>query len=514
MKVRMKTLWKFLEKQTMWAFAALALLAGGCSFAPEYRQPRQEIPDSWCEPRPQEITPTGGMAAPEVEYALTRQWWKRFGDPTLDALVAKALARNTDIEQGLARVASARAALLAARGDLFPTLSAQGSGVRSRPSLDASASRGLAQGLAALENRVSRLEGMSSPDLPSMPRTGSLWSGAVQAAWELDIWGRWRNTAKASREALLSAEEAQKALELSIAGQVCSAYFDLLNYDAQLELTARTLALRQEYASLYEKQYQGGAISELDILNIRTQVDSLKDSLAQVRAQREQAESALLLLTGAEPREIYAGRAQRGLALTAMPAVPQLPEGLPSQLLARRPDIVAAEAALKAAHFRVGAARAAFFPSISLTGSLGTESTQLGDLFSGPAEMWSFGGAVNWPILTFGRTLGSVRQSEAAMRQSTAAYEKAIQQAFRDIRDALALQRGTAEGAKSLADAAERMEKAAQLARLRYAEGYSPYLDVLEAERTLYSTQIQLANRRAAQLAAIAQVCVALGGGW
>ena len=155
-----------------------------------------------------------------------------------------------------------------------------------------------------------------------------------------------------------------------------------------------------------------------------------------------------------------------------------------------------------------------FFPSISLTGSLGTESTQLGDLFSGPAEMWSFGGAVNWPILTFGRTLGSVRQSEAAMRQSTAAYEKAIQQAFRDIRDALALQRGTAEGAKSLADAAERMEKAAQLARLRYAEGYSPYLDVLEAERTLYSTQIQLANRRAAQLAAIAQVCVALGGGW
>lgn len=514
MKARMKKLWEFLGKETMWAFAALAMLAGGCSFAPEYRQPRQEIPDSWCEPIPQEVMPTGGMAAPEVEYALTRQWWKRFGDPTLDGLVAKAIARNKDIEQGLARVDSARAALLAARGDLFPTLSAQGSGVRSRPSLDASESRGLAEGLAALESRVSRLEGTPPPALPSMPRTGSMWSGAVQAAWELDIWGRWRNTAKASREALLSAEETQKALELSIAGQVCSAYFDLLNYDAQLELTTRTLALRQEYAALYEKQYQGGAISELDILNIRTQVDSLKDSLAQVRAQREQAESALLLLTGATPREIYAGRAQRGLVLTAMPAVPQLPEGLPSQLLARRPDIVAAEAALKAAHFRVGAARAAFFPSISLTGSLGTESTQLGDLFSGPAEMWSFGGAVNWPLLTFGRTLGSVRQSEAAMRQSTAAYEKAIQQAFRDIRDALALQRGTAEGAKSLADAAERMEKAAQLARLRYAEGYSPYLDVLEAERTLYSTQIQLANRRAAQLAAIAQVCVALGGGW
>ncbi len=510
----MKALIRVCWRKEAWTAIGLTLLLGGCSFAPDYRQPSQEIPDSWCEPRPAEILPTGGIAAPEVEYALSRQWWKRFGDKQLDALVAQALLRNRDIEQGLARVDSARAALLAARGELFPSLSAQGSGTRSRASLDASENRGLAEGLVALEDRVSRLEGGPSPKVPSMPRTGTMWSGAVQAAWELDIWGRWRNTAAASREALLSAEEAQKALELSVAGQVCSAYFDLLNYDAQLELTERTLALRQEYAALYEKQFAGGAISELDMLNIRTQVDTLKDSLAQVRAQREQAESALLLLTGASPREIYSGRSPRGLALTVLPAVPQLPEGIPSSLLARRPDIVSAEAALRAAHFRVGAARAAFFPSISLTGSLGTESVELDGLFSGASETWTFGGVINWPLLTFGRTLGSVRQSEAAMRQTAASYEQTVQQAFRDIRNALALQRGTAEGAKSLEEAAARMEKAAKLARLRYAEGYSPYLDVLEAERTLYNTQMQLAERRAAQLAAIVQVCVALGGGW
>ena len=492
-----------------------AAFASGCSLAPEYRQPRQDIPDSWCEPAPKKEPSVLDCAAPEVEYAsLSRQWWKRFQDKALDALIEKALARNRDIEQGLARVNSARAMLLSARGELFPSFSGQGSGTRSRPSLDTSETQGLARELGKLESRVGRLEGAPFPSPHAPSRTGTVWSGAVQAVWELDIWGRWRNMASAARESLLSVEESQKALELSVAGQVCSAYFDLLNCDAQLELTQKTLESRERSAELYERQFADGAISELDILNVRTQVDTLRDSLAQVRSKREQAESALLLLAGAEPREIYAGRAERGGPLSSMPAVPQLPSGLPSELLMRRPDIVSAEASLRAAHFQVGAARAAFFPSISLTGSLGVESTQLGSLFSGDAEAWSFGGAVDWSFLTFGRTLGNVRQSEAAMREAAAGYEKAVQQAFRDVRNALAVQRGMAESAKALEEAALRMEKAAELARRRYEAGYSPYLDVLEAERTLYSSQMQFLERRAAQLSAIAQVCVVLGGGW
>ena len=499
---------------SVWAALLMAVLSAGCSFAPEYRQPRQELPDSWCGPAWQSGPSAHDCAAPEVEYAdLSRQWWRRFGDDVLDRLVTQALARNRDIAQGLARVESARAMLLSARGELFPAISVSGSGTRSRASLDASADKALGEELGMLENRVSRLEGTPGGGGHASSRTASLWSGAVQAVWELDIWGKWRNSSAAAREALLSSEETQKALELSIAGQVCAAYFDLLNCDAQLALTEQTLAVRQQYAALYERQYEGGAISELDILNVRTQLDTLKDSLAQVRSRREKAEAALLLLTGASPREIYAGRAERGRALEALPAVPQVPAGLPSRLLARRPDIVSAEASLRAAHFRVGAARAAFFPSISLTGSVGTESTELSDLFSDASEAWTFG-AVNLPLLTFGRTLGSVRQSEAAMREAGAAYEQAVQQAFRDIREALAVQRGMAESARSLEQAAVRMERAAELARIRYAEGYSPYLDVLEAERTLYSTQMQLADRRSSLLSAVAQVCVALGGGW
>lgn len=493
----------------------LAAFTAGCSLAPEYRQPRQDIPDSWCEPVPKREPSVLDCAAPEVEYAaLSRQWWKRFQDKGLDALVGQALQNNRDIGQGLARVESARAMLLKVRGGLFPTFSGQGSGTRSRPSLETSEMHGLARELGELESRVGMLEGSppSSPRAPS--RTGTVWSGAVQAAWELDIWGKWRNSASAARESLLSAEEAQKALELSVAGQVCSAYFELLNCDAQLELTQKTLDARERSAALYEVLFAGGAVSELDILNARTQADALRDSLAQVCARREQAESALLLLTGASPKEIYAGRVARGSTLAALPAVPQLPSGLPSELLVRRPDIVSAEASLRAAHFQVGAARAAFFPSISLTGSLGVESAQLGDLFSGEAEAWNFGGVVNWPFLTFGRTLGSVRQSESAMREAAAGYEKAVQQAFRDIRNALAVQSGMAEGAQSLEAAARRMEKAAELARQRYEAGHSPYLDVLEAERTLYSSQMQFLERRAAHLSAIVQVCVALGGGW
>ena len=486
----------------------VAAMMVGCSLAPDYQRPRQEIPSSWAE------TESPQDSEKDVRTALSLDWWRRFDDEALNRLVVQALARNRDIEQGLARVDSARAALIAARGELFPTVGAEGSGARSRSSRDTSASFGMAEELGLLERRVSRIDGGPAGMIGAPPRTGSLWSGTVQAVWELDFWGKYRNSASAAREALLSAEETQRALALSVAGQVCSAYFDLLNYDAQLALTERTLAVRQEYAALYEKQFAGGAISELDILNVRTQVDTLKDSLAQVRAKREQAEAALLLLTGASPQDIYAGRAERGLALETFPAIPQLPAGVPSELLTRRPDIASAEAALRAANLRVGVARAAFFPSISLTGSLGTESTELDGLFKGASSTWSFGGTVDIPLLTFGRTLGAVRQSEAAVRAAAAAYEQSVQRAFRDIRNALAIQRGMAESTASLEQAAERMAKAAELARKRYAEGYSPYLDVLEAERTLYNTQMQLVDRRAAGLAAIAQVCVVLGGGW
>ena len=480
-----------------------AFFLAGCSFAPDYHRPEQSLPSSWGE----------DGARPEPGE-LSREWWRRFNDETLNELVSLALSQNRTLEQSLAKVDAARAALGTARAGLFPQLSAQGSGERAKGSADTSATYGLVRELGAVEERMDALDGRGAQTVSAPSRVDSLWSGAVQAAWELDIWGRYRNAAAAARENLLSAEDAAQAMELSLAGQVCSAYFDLLNYREQRELTVRTLKVREDSAALYEKQYAAGAINELDILNVRTQVDALKDSLAQAQTRVEQAEGALLLLTGASPEAVFSAEAEKGAVLASLPSAPQLPPGLPSELLTRRPDIRAAEASLRAAHFQVGEARAAFFPSISLTGSLGTSSTQLDGLFSGAAGTWSFGGNVNLPLLTFGRTISGVRQAEAAVRAAAAAYELSVQQAFSDIRSALAAQKGTAQSVKSLADASSRMEKAAELARARYEAGYSPYLDVLEAERTLYSSQMQLAAGRAAQLSAVAQVCVALGGGW
>lgn len=480
-----------------------AMLFSGCSFAPEYHRPEQKLPSAWGE---ENMRPESGE--------LQREWWRRFNDDALNALVERALARNQNLAQSLARVDGARAALGSARAGLFPQVSAQGGGERAKSSIDSSATYGVMRELGALERRVDGLDGQGVRSVSAPSRVDSLWSGAVQAAWELDIWGRYRNAADAARENLLSAEDAARAMELSLAGQVCSAYFDLLNYREQLLLTERTLKVRENSAALYEKQYAEGAISELDILNVRTQVDALKDSLAQAETRAEQAEGALLLLTGASPEEIFSGRAEKGVLLASLPAAPQLPGGLPSELLTRRPDIRAAEAALRAAHFQVGEARAAFFPSISLTGSFGTSSTELDGLFTGAAGTWNFGGSAALPIFTFGRTVAGVRQAEAAVRTAAAAYELSVQQAFSDIRSALAAQKGSAESVKSLAAAAERMEKAAALAGARYEAGYSPYLDVLEAERTLYASQMQLAAGRAAQLSAVAQVCVVLGGGW
>ena len=489
--------------RTILAALMAAVLVSGCSLAPEYHRPEQELPSSW-----------GTDDARPEPGELVREWWRRFNDDTLNELVSLALSRNRNLEQSLARVDSARAALGLARSGLFPQLSAQGSGARAQSSLDASATYGVMRELGALEERVGQMDGRQGGPVSAPSRVDSLWSGAVQAAWELDIWGRYRNAAAAARENLLSAEDAAAAMELSLAGQVCSAYFDLLNYRAQRDLTGRTLAVRERSAALYEKQYAAGAISELDILNVRTQVDMLKDSLAQATTSLEQAEGALLLLTGASPGQIFSGRTESGADLAGLPAAPQLPAGLPSELLTRRPDIRSAEAVLRAAHFQVGEARAAFFPSISLTGSFGASSTELDSLFSGAAGTWSFGGNAALPLFTFGRTISGVRQAEAAVRAAAAAYELSVQQAFSDIRSALADQQGTADSVRNLAAASMRMEKAAELARTRYETGYSPYLDVLEAERTLYSSQMQLAAGRAAQLSAVAQVCVALGGGW
>lgn len=482
----------------MCALASLTL--AGCSFAPDYSRPVMDLPATW--------------NGPVTEQGLEVQWWKRFEDPILNKLVNEALAYNQNLAAAMARVEQARAYLGYARGEQFPTLAGSGSGGKSRFSADASASYGLAKGLGALQDALHAIR----PGIPASSgapgREGESWSAALQAVWELDLWGKYRNSTAAAREQLLATEAGQRGVLLSLAGQTTIAYFDLRNYDAQLNIAKRTLQTREEALKIYQARYDEGLISELDFLRAKTETDTMRANVYTAEYQVATAESALMVLSGRSPRAIFEESPERGLSIDALPSAPQLPAGLPSELLERRPDIVAAEAQLRAANYKIGVAKAAWFPSISLTGQLGTQSGKLDQLFTGASDMWAFGGSISVPLLTFGRISNNVKVSEAAMREALANYALTVQGAFRDIRNALVIQQRTTDIADTLAIAVDNLRKATELARLRYENGYASYLDVLDAERSLFDAEVQLSNVRTSHLSSIVQVCMALGGGW
>lgn len=480
--------------------ALASLMLAGCSFAPDYSRPAMDLPPTW--------------NGPTADQGLEVQWWKRFEDPILNRLVNEALAYNKNLEAAMARVEQARAYLGYARGEQFPTLAGTGSGGKSRFSADASASYGLAKGLGALQDALHA----TNPRIPASAgapgREGESWSAALQAVWELDLWGKYRNSTAAAREQLLATEAGQRGVLLSLAGQTAVAYFDLRNYDAQLNIARRTLQTREEALKIYQARYDEGLISELDFLRAKTETDTMRANVYTAEYQVATAESALQVLAGRSPRAVFEGVPERGLSIDALPSAPQLPAGLPSELLVRRPDIVAAEAQLRAANYKIGVAKAAWFPSISLTGQLGTQSGKLDELFTGASDMWTYGASLSLPLLTFGRISSNVRVSEAVMREALANYGLTVQQAFQDIRNALVIQQRTTDIAETLSIAVDNLRKATELARLRYENGYAAYLDVLDAERSLFDAEVQLSNVRTSHLVSIVQVCMALGGGW
>ena len=467
----------------------------GCSFAPEYTRPQVELPETWSK---------APYNLPMAKNSLEVQWWKRFNDPVLNKLVEQALLHNQNLAAAVARVDQARAQLGVARSAYFPTLSGSGSAGRAQVTENDIAA---GQGISDIMNMLGR-------NVPGPNRINNSFSLGLQAAWELDFWGKVRNTTAAAREQLLASEEGQRGMLLSLAGETANAYISLRNYDAQLAIAKRTLASREEALKIYRARYDEGLISELDFLRAKTEVDSVRASLYTAQYQVATAESALMVLTGRSPRDIFESSPERGLELDAMPSAPQLPVGMPSDLLERRPDLLQAEALLRAANFKIGAAKAEWFPSISLTGQLGSQSSELDQLFEGGTNIWSLGGAINLPILTFGRISNNVKASEAAQREAAATYILAVQQAFQDVRDALVIQDRSVYVVRALSESVDSLRKATELARLRYDNGYASYLDVLDAERSLFDAEIQLASMRALHLSSIVNVCMALGGGW
>lgn len=453
-------------KQALMPLLVAAALSA-CAVGPDYQRPGLQLPQ--------------GSEQAQVDA----HWWRQFGDATLNRLIADALQYNRDLQQAAARVDEAAAAAGAARASQLPQVNASLGGARARTSRYSS-------GAGAL---------------------GENYSGGLSASWELDLWGKEARKREAANADLTQSQRLLDAARQSLSAQVASTYFQLLSYDAQLAAVQATLQGREESLTLRKKRFNGGMTSELELKQAEAETASARAAVPRLRQAVTQTEHALAVLTGTNPRELVKPVA-RGKTLDALTVPPQVPSGLPSDLLLRRPDLAAAEAQLVATNARIGVARAAYFPSIGLSAGLGSASFELSKLFTGPAQTWNFAANLAAPIFNNGEISAGVDAANARQKQALAAYEKAVQSAFADTLDALSAVRTSQEAETAQGQQLAAMREALRLARLRYDAGYSSYLEVLDAERSVFQLEQALSDARLARLNAVVSLYSALGGGW
>jgi multidrug efflux system outer membrane protein len=453
--------------------AFLAVLLTGCILGPDYRRPAVDTPQSF---RYEET---------EARDTANTDWWKAFEEPVLEALIHEALAHNKTIKIAAANIEQAAGVLMQTRASLFPQLSTSGSAAR---------------------DRLSRLN--ATPLSSAIPNPQTSLELLAGASWEIDLWGRIRRLSEAAQANLLAGEEARRGVILSLVASVSSGYIQLRGLDDQLEIAGRTLAAYGESVKLFELQFAHGQVSRMTVEQARSQYETAAAAIPQIESQIAQTEHGLCILLARKP-----GSLERGKPISEL-AIPAVPAGLPSQLLERRPDLAQAEQDLIAANAQIGAARALYFPTISLTGALGAQSAELSDLFQGPARVWSYAGSFTGPIFTAGAIRGQVKQAEAAQEAALQNYENAILNAFSDVENALVSHRklgGQLEAEQRLVTSLREYDR---LAWLQYHGGYTPYLTVLNAESQLFQAELNYSGARTSALVALINIYKAMGGGW
>lgn len=457
---------------------ALAVLLSGCAVGPDYLRPANWLPAMFKE------APTAVATADTEKTAIDQRWWALFKDPTLDSLIDRALRQNADLRSAIARVEQADAAAREAGASLFPSVDAQATGSNVH---------------------LSEKTATWSVNSPEVLRARS---AGLSLSYELDVWGRVRRSNEAARASLLASQYGRDSIRLSVAGLVASSYLNLRALDAQLAVTAQSLSSREESAKLVKTRVDAGLVSPLDQYQADSALAAVQAQAADLRRARALAAHQLALLTGQPDLEIATGE------LAALPLPPQPPAGLPADLIESRPDVRQAEQQVIAANANIGVAKAAYYPKFTLTGALGSESKTLSDLFSSGAGTWSTGLSLLMPILDFGRTTARVDQAKAINEQSLIAWQKTLETAYKEVRDALVSLRELAAAEAAQQQRADSAGKALDLARLRYDAGYSGYLDVLDAQRTANDAQLALITTRQARLGAAVELFRALGGGW
>lgn len=453
--------------------AVMAASASGCMLGPDYSRPAITVPDAY------------GYEPAQAAQTADSLWWQQYNDPVLDQLISSALAGNWDVRVAAANVEAAAGILSTTRAPIFPQL-----------------------GYGAESGRARYTESGDGAIAPGTVNPQSFNQAAFTASWEIDLWGRIRRQTEAAQASLLATEQARRGVILTLVASVTNSYLQLRGLDQQLEVSRKTLDVYAQSLKFFELQFKYGQTSEMTVAQARSQYETAAAQIPQIQQQIVRLENGLSLLAGRNP-----GPIPRGKTLAQL-GVPQVPAGLPSQLLERRPDIMQAEQQLIAANAQIGAAKALYFPSISLTGAFGGSSSELSDVFSGSARTWNFTGAVTGPIFTAGLISGQVAQAEANQQAALANYQQVIQAAFGDVSNALSAREQLQLQVASEQRKVDALRNYAKLARLQYDGGYAPYSTVLQAEQDLFPAELTLAQTSADNAATLANIYKAMGGGW
>jgi outer membrane protein, multidrug efflux system len=459
------------------------LLAGlaGCAVGPNYKRPAVDTPGAYRTAASDTNAQAGASSFGDLG------WWDAYNDPQLTAYIAEALTNSWDIKIAAARVLQAEASLKITRSQFFPTVNAGGDLVTSR----------------LAENGATRVPKGVDPQreygdvLLAMP------------AYEVDLWGRIRRANEASRARLLATVEAQRTVRQTLVSDVATAYLELLELDLELQIDLNSYAARTNSLELTRSRQQGGVASMQDVYQAQILVSTADAAIADTHRRIEQQENFLSILLGRNPGDI-----QRTTELTSQTVRAEVPPGLPSSLLERRPDLRAAEQQLVAANADIGQAKAAFYPQITLTGFFGYQSVALSDLFTSAAKTWQFGPAVTMPLFTGGRLRGELRFAQARFQESLARYQQTVQNAFREVADGLIAYQRTREFRQKQQERTQAHRDATDLANVRYEGGVTSYLEVLYNEQELFNAELGLAQARRNEFLSVIQLYRALGGGW
>lgn len=458
-------------KWSLTAASVAMLFAAGCTQGPNYRRPVVTPPDTFRGAVDTTVNASASIAE--------QRWSSLFEDDALRDLIITALENNYDLQIAAARILQTQAQYGVTRSDRLPTVTAQG---------------------------TTQVQHGSVINGESLPTVG-LGQFALNASWEPDFWGKYKRANEAARADILASEWGRRAILTSLIGQVASGYFSLRALDSELEISRRTVATREESLRLTEVRERGGATSLVDVRQAEGLVLTARGQIIDLQRQIEQQENALSVLLGRNP-----GPIPRGLPLVEQPHAPDVPAGLPSALLDRRPDVQQAEQLLVAANAEIGVARSAYFPQITLTGSGGIASTALSNLFT--AGAWSLAAGAVQPVFNAGRIRSQVELAEARRLESELVYRQTLQQAFREVSDALVAYRRQREFRETQQALVVAAQDARRLADLRYQGGATSYLEVLDSDTRLFSAELQLVEAQFGELAAFVEIYRSLGGGW